>query len=93
MIDNAEMHDINRIVVMKLENKSHILPSLKLIEVWKILNAHNLREIKAFGEILHNDRVYKRDDWVENGDEWLAANPRLWDQGFKLHKQIFIIEN
>ena len=82
MIDNAEIHDVNRIAAMKLENKSHMLPSLKLIEVWKIFNVHNLREIKASGEFLHKDLVYKRDDWVENGDEWLAANPRLWDQGF-----------
>ena len=82
MIDNAEMHDVNRIAAMKLENKSHMLPLLKLVEVWKIFTAHNLREIEAFGEILHNHLVYKRDDWVENGDEWLAANPRLLDQGF-----------
>ena len=59
----------------------------------KILNAHNLRHIKAFGGILHNDFVYKWDDRVENRGEWLAETPRLWEPDFKYHKQILIMEN
>ena len=30
----------------------------------KIFNVYNLTEIKAFGEILQNDLISKRDDWV-----------------------------
>ena len=59
----------------------------------KILKAHDLKDIKAFEEILHDDFVYMWGERVENRRQWPTETPKMWEQGIQLNKQTLIMEN